>query len=251
MMVARTAAQLFRQLRAQDRPLAELELVRRAYDFGTPLHSARFEVDGTPFHVHGLGVASVTGQLGAPAHVVAAGVLHNVYTTGDWGDGRGRGPRPARRDRIRAGVDPAVEAVLTDLHHARLGGLLERAIAAPASLDEGERTLVQLELGDLYDKWEDGRIRYSLDGRSDRATVEADEAGIVALARHAGDDRLAEAFAAAFGRVHAEDIPPSLALGRRYSAVVLPLSARERPSVALRRWAGRAGGRLRGRADRG
>jgi len=63
LVIARTVAHLLRQLRDQGRDLGELELVRRAYDFGTPLHSARFEVDGTPFHVHGIGVDPQTRRV--------------------------------------------------------------------------------------------------------------------------------------------------------------------------------------------
>jgi len=171
LVIARTVAHLFRQLRAQDRPLAELELIRRAYDVGTPMHSGRFEVDGTPFHVHGLGVASLAAQAGAPSAVVAAGVLHNAYNTGDWGDGRGSGAHPARRERLRREVGPEVEAILTGLKDSRSAHLLSSAMESDADVGEPERWYVLLDLCDFLDKWDDGRIAYGLPDRDDRRFV--------------------------------------------------------------------------------
>jgi hypothetical protein len=231
--IARTPAKLFRQMREQGRALAEMELVRRAYDFGTPLHSGRFEVDGTPFHTHGLGVASVVAHVGAPAHVVASAVLHNVYSTGDWGDGRGGGPHPTRRKRLREAVGADAEANVNGLCDFRARRLFGDLLTRPDDLTDVERWLVLLELGDLLDKWDDGRVTYSVDGRGDRKFVEDHQNALVAFSGSVAGPELAESFRSAFARVAAEEIPDSLRLGRRYSVVVPPPSWRPRTSLKV------------------
>jgi hypothetical protein len=245
LVIARTVAHLLQQLRGQGRDLAEQELVRRAYYFGTPLHSARFEVDGTPFHVHGLGVASIASQVGAPVAVLGAGVLHNAFVTGDWADGRGVGVHPSRLERLRAGVGAEVATILTDLHRARADRHLDRAMADPASLSAGARWSVLLDLADFCDKWDDGRIYFGSPERDDRRFVDAHRDGLVGLARALGWPELADHFRAVFDRVGADEVPPSLLLGRRYSEVVLPPSARSRLSVALLERARRGRWRVR------
>jgi (p)ppGpp synthase/HD superfamily hydrolase len=46
--------------------------------FAERLHAGQFRADGTPFIRHPLEVASLLHQSGAPDHVIAAGVLHDV-----------------------------------------------------------------------------------------------------------------------------------------------------------------------------
>jgi (p)ppGpp synthase/HD superfamily hydrolase len=240
LVIARTVAHLFRQLRAQERPLAELELVRRAYDFGMPLHSGRFEVDGTPFHVHGLGVASIASQVGAPSAVVGAAVLHNAYNTGDWGDGRGPGPFDVRRERVRREVGPEVEALLTGLRASRGAHLVAGAMASGAVLDEPDRWYVLLDLCDFLDKWDDGRIAYGLPDRDDRRFVDAHQDEIVALAERLGWPELSAGLTSAFARLADDKVPPSLVPGRRYSQLLPPPSFRPSIGVEMMRRARRA-----------
>lgn len=243
-------AGLFRQMRAQGRPLTDLELVRRCYDLGTPLHSARFEVDGTPFHTHGIGVASALSPTDVPGAVLGAAVLHNVYTTGDWGDGRTSGPYDSRRAIIRNGVGPDVERLLTRLYDARRAGHFERALADMSDLADEERWLLALDLGDVLDKWADGRIRYSDRGRSDRELVEGSEIEVIDLAGRVGGPEFAARFRAAFEHARDEDIPESLKLGRLYSVVVPPPSLTTRPTVTLQAFARPVVQRVRGMARR-
>jgi len=246
--IARTPARLFRQMRDEDRPLEQLELVRRAYDYACALHSARFEIDGTPFHVHSVGVASIVSSLGAPASVIASATLHNAYTTGDWGDGRASGPHPARRRQMRDALGSEVEGWVAQLSDARSHQHMPRLLRGEATVDElddEERWLVLLDLADLLDKYDDGRVAYSADGRSDRAMVEGSEDAVVALAAAAGNDQLARAFETAFARVAAEEIPDSLRLGRVYSVVVPPPSLQPRISVMVKRTARQVLGPIR------
>lgn len=107
--IARTNLQLYNQLYDQNRPNAELALIRRAYDLAAQLYSASFQADGKPFVIHVVSVASTLALLGLPSEVVAAALLHNVYNNGDFGDGRRRNADPHRRRRVAAAVDERVE----------------------------------------------------------------------------------------------------------------------------------------------
>jgi hypothetical protein len=247
LVIARTVAHLFRQLRAQERPLAELELVRRAYDFGMPLHSGRFEVDGTPFHVHGLGVASLVAQVGAPGAVVATAVLHNAYSTGDWGDARGPGAFEGRGGRVRRAVGPEVEALLGGLRMARAADHLASAVSVGTAPGESQRWLVLIELCDVLDKWDDGRIAYGSDDRDDRRFVDRHESQLIELAARSGWPEVAAGLEVAFRRLAEDELPEGLLLGWRHSEVVAPPSFRRRLTIrvrgrarhALRRWRAR------------
>ena len=95
--VAQTNLQLYNQLRARGWSPAELGLLHRAYELTVSLYSGYFQNDGKPFVAHTVGVASILGHLERPAELVAAGLLHNVYTNGDFGDGRVYSARTARR----------------------------------------------------------------------------------------------------------------------------------------------------------
>jgi hypothetical protein len=251
-VVARTPAALFRQMRDQGHGLEELELVRRAYDLNISVYSARFEPDGTPFQVHGIGTASVMAQLGAPAYVVGAAIIHNALRSGDWGDGRGPGPTASRRARVRDAIGADAEGFLFDLY--TVAGRPRAEVIADPALDSGERWRVLLRTADLLDKWDDGRIMYSGDGRSDRAYVAEHQAEVVVAARKLGGDEFADSLEAAFARVESEKIPESLLSARPYSTVVPPASYRRRLRTRVRaaayRFAGRARGALRRRLRR-
>lgn len=230
--VARTPAALFRQMRAQERGLAELELVRRALDLDVEVYTARFEPDGTPFQVHGTGTASVMVQLGAPAHVVCVAVLHNAFRTGDWGDARAAGLYEGRRARVRRLLSEDTERFMVDSYSAQSRPTAE--LLAADDLDPDDRWRALIRLADLLDKWDDGRVMYSADGRTDRAYVAARRPDIVALARKLGTAEFAESLEFAFERVAAETIPESLKAARVYSSVVPPASYRMRRRVAAK-----------------
>src|SRR5262245_4841225 len=97
---AQTNIQLFNQLRYYAYSDADLNLVRDAYELAMVLFSGRFQSSGKSFIAHVVGTASILAWVRLPAPVVAAGLLHNAYGSGDFGDGR-RGATTPRRRRIR------------------------------------------------------------------------------------------------------------------------------------------------------
>ncbi len=105
---AQTIVQLYRQLRAREYALADLCRVRDAYALATVLFTTRQQSSGKSFLAHLVGTASILANVGAPAELVAAALLHNAYRNGDFGDG-GRGPSGARRTVVRRAVGEGSE----------------------------------------------------------------------------------------------------------------------------------------------
>jgi hypothetical protein len=231
-VVARTPAALYRQLRAQGRSLEEQQLVRRAIELDIEVYSARFEPDGTPFQVHGIGTASVMSQMGAPIHVVAAAILHNAFQQGDWADGRGSGAYAPRRERVRAALGAETEELITAIQERPRQRIDD--LDAIARLAPNDRWRLLLRIGDILDKWDDGRVMYSGDGRGDRRFVAEHSHEILEIARRFGSEEFAESLECAFATVAAETIPESMKSTRTYSAVIPPASYQRRPVLAAK-----------------
>ena len=229
MQIAQTPVVLFSQMFEQGRAEAEIDLVHRAYDLGVELYSARFEADGSPFQVHGVGTASILADLGMPAWVLAAACIHNVYGTGDFGDGRRFGAHRNRRTLVRNRIGDEAEAFVADLFSSRLdrqsiASLLDRA----ADMSERERMLLTHDLADLLEKWFDGGILYARPDRSDRRFVEGHEESLVVLANRLGYPALANALDDAFARVRNAAAPNGLSWDRTYSRIIVPRSLTRR-----------------------
>jgi len=105
---AQTNLQLFNQLRYQGYSIAELSVVQLAYDLAERLFTGYFLASGRTQIAHVVGTASILASLRVPAEVVAAGLIHNVYHNGDFGDGR-RDISDARRRQIGGVVGTTVE----------------------------------------------------------------------------------------------------------------------------------------------
>jgi hypothetical protein len=168
-------------------------------------------------------------QLCAPAFVVAAAVVHNAFDHGDWGDARPSGAYESRRKRVRDSLGEDAEELLVAFWR-RPSTSTDEILADPQNhiVDRWHKLL---DLADLLDKWDDGRVMYSAEGRGDRAYVAKHEDEIIDAARRLGSDEFAASLEAAFARVAAEAIPPSLLSSRTHSAVIPPASYRKRPAL--------------------
>jgi GT2 family glycosyltransferase len=109
--LAQTSIQLLNGLQAAGLPSDDLRLVRRACDIAAMLHGDTLRPSGKPFLAHLVGTAAVLARHGAPAAVVAAGLLHAAYSHGRFpriaGDGR-----PRWRAWLRAELGAEVETIL-------------------------------------------------------------------------------------------------------------------------------------------
>jgi HD domain len=234
--IAQTNIQLYNQLREAGRSLDELVAVHRAYEFLTTLYPGYYQADGKPFVAHSVGVASIVGWLDQPAEIVVAGLLHNVYGNGDFGDGRGAGVTPPRSRLIRETVGERVEGLLARLRDLRIRpDTLESVRRSLPERDETERRLLLVDLADHLEKYVDLGVLYY--GNND--WVLGDDrigAELVEIANELRQPRLAEMLSDAFARVAAADIPVELRTsdGRRFLKLVVPRSCRRRLSPRLR-----------------
>jgi hypothetical protein len=217
-------------------PLEELLIVHRAYELMTTLYSARFQADGKPFVAHGVGVASILAELDQPAELLAAGLLHNVYGNGDFGDGNGSGATGARRLLLHRELGERVEQLVYRFGELRVQPLAaNQAITRWQGADEIERGLILIDLVDVLEKYVDLGILYE-HGRL-RSELERSSQSMLEVAR-AVEPRLGEWLSAALRDAAAarSEVPVELhpADNRDYSTLLLPRSCRRRRVVLLR-----------------
>ena len=252
MQIAQTNIQLYNQLRDAHRPLEELVLVHRAYEFSITLYPGYYQADGKPFVAHTVGVASILASLDQPVDLVAAGLLHNIYTNADFGDGRRDCATPFRRRLVQEAVGEQVEDLIFRFRDLRIhpDSIADARRALPTR-DRTERRLLLIELADYLEKHVDlGPLYYGdsdwIDGARNRIGDD-----LIDLADELGEPRLGEMLSTAFAKADAEarSAPPELRSsdGRPYAKPVIPRSYRRRLPLSLRKGVKEMRGRLRPR----
>ena len=190
MEIAQTNVQLYNQLRERGLALDDLIVVHRAYELLTTLYPGYFQADGKPFVAHGVGVASILAELDQPTDIVAAGLLHNVYGNGDFGDGRGGGATTFRRRVVRKAVGERIEHLIARFVDVRIKpkSIAETRRALPQR-DEDDRRLILVELADHLEKYSGLGVLYF--GRSDWLdATERIATDLVEIASELGEPRL-------------------------------------------------------------
>jgi (p)ppGpp synthase/HD superfamily hydrolase len=233
---AQTNIQLFNQLRREGYSTTELNLIRDAYELAMTCYSCRFSPSGRPFIAHVIRTASILASLPVPPKVVAAGLIHNIYEKGDFGDGR-RGISPARRKRVASLVGQEVEEYVAkfptlywESRTTQLArdnpdklSLIDRNILLTLFADHLEHLL---DYDVLY--YDYAVAQYYIDHSKIAAEI-AEGLGVCSLAAH-----LREAIRAA----KSAELPIDLTASkiRHASSLVVPNSCRKRFPVALRRF---------------
>jgi (p)ppGpp synthase/HD superfamily hydrolase len=154
---AQTNLQLFNQLMAQGYTQENLRRVHQAYELGRLLFSGRCTASGRSQIVHCVGTASILAFWNAPAHMVVAGLVHNVYKNGDFGDGR-RGISEQKRTVLKEILGKETEEEIANFAMLKWN---EKNISC-FNLGEGPLTpnLVFLRLADLLDHTSSGGHLY-------------------------------------------------------------------------------------------
>jgi hypothetical protein len=248
MRVAQTNPQLYNQLRERGLARDDLVLVHRAYELLTTLYPAHFQADGKPFVAHGVGVASIVAEIGQPAEVVAAGLIHNVYGNADFGDGAGPGATPRRRALVRDAIGERIESLIFRFADLRITPSTIAGIRAGLpGYDATDRSLLLVDLADHLEKYVDLGILYF--GQNDWILRQTGGIGpqLVELANQLGEPRLAAMLSTAFEETAAEmgNVPPELRPSdpRPYLKLVVPRSCK--PRVVKRALVRRARERVR------
>jgi (p)ppGpp synthase/HD superfamily hydrolase len=239
MQISQTNIQLYNQLRDKALPLDDLLAVHRAYELLTTLYSGCFQADGKPFVAHGVGVASILAELDQPIEFVVAGMVHNVYGNGDFGDGRGPGETPARRRLVRQVVGERVEQLVARFPQLRIEDHgIETLRRSLPQRSEDERRVIVIDLADYLEKCSDLGVLYFGENDWVLGVIEPTGDQIAELASELGEPRLAELLSSAFSSVvaHQHAIPPQLRPSdrRRHMKLVIPRSCQQRARLRLR-----------------
>jgi (p)ppGpp synthase/HD superfamily hydrolase len=231
---AQTNIQLFNQLRHAGYSQMELRLVRDAYELAMELFTGRFLPSGKSFVAHVVGTASILASLRLPAPVVTAGLLHNIYDAGDFGDGR-HGTSTARRRKMRRVLGPEVET-----YAARFPKLywqsqtIQLAREDPDKLDAIDRNSLLILLADHLEHLVDCDLLYY-----DKTTAGnyIDNSKIATeIAERLGLFQFATEMREAIRKAECAELPvtPPEHRSRKGAFVIAPESCRKRISIVLR-----------------
>jgi len=188
--IAQTHLQLFNQLIDAGWLEDELIRIRLAYDLQVELFGGSRTQSGKFHEAHNIGTASILAAAGADVSVVGAGLLHNAYNTGDFGD-VAKGATTTRRAELRSVLGERGEACVAKFEK-RHRWMTPDALARSADeIDPAERDARLIWLAEELDHHVDFGLRYrfSMDNRNISVDIGFD--GLLAVARDIGHDRLA------------------------------------------------------------
>lgn len=145
---AQTIIQLYNQLQEKGYSQGDLLFVKKTYDLAIQLFSGRFQENGKEFISHCVGTASILASLGQSVDIVATGLIHNVYWTGDFGDGE-RGITRKKQLYIRQTLGSNVENLVSCFNSFQWGEkFFPRIHASLAAMTQLDQTIVLLYLAD-------------------------------------------------------------------------------------------------------
>lgn len=244
---AQTILQLYSQLQRDGYSVTEMCCIRNAYELATALFSGRFLHSGKVFIAHAVGTASILASLRLPAEIVAAGLLHNVYQNGDFGDGK-RSFSDTRREQIQRAVGQEIERYAARFATLQWNPQTISSISNnPHSLDPLDRQVVLLRLADQLEHLLDFDALYG--GRGDRFYI--DNGYLIAeMAEELGFATLATELKQALEEIHSAagsmEFPSSRS--GTFGFVIPPQSHRTRFSLEFRQLLNRGLNRLRSSA---
>jgi glycosyltransferase involved in cell wall biosynthesis len=233
--VAQTHLQLYRQLRFQKRSGKDFSKIHQAYELATVLYSGYYQADGKPFIAHSVGVASILAHLGLDGDFIAAGLLHNIYDNGDFGDGRKNLITNSRRNLVRNAVGGVIESLIERFRALRLRpATIDGIWSRLDQFDPTEKKLILMDLADHLEKYLDGGIYYFGDNRWVLNFTSRYGEKLAAIAMRLGYPGFAAILKQAFEQTP-DDVPRVLRSSRKYLDLVVPSSCRRRVYPILRR----------------
>ena len=211
--VAQTNIQLFNQLSRSGYSTSDLTLVYKAYYLATELFPGYLHGNGKVFIANLLGTASILGSVGAPAELIAAGLLHAVYPRGDFGDGT-RGISDSKRKQIRESVGEKVEKYVA--RYTTFRWKIDTLADIKQNLnnfDSFNRNVVLLRLADDLEGHLDMGVLYRTE-RAERTTkskyVNGNDKLIIQIAVDLGYDSLANQLELAYQEETLANVYPEL-----------------------------------------
>lgn len=232
-MYAQTNIQLFNQLQRDGYRTGQLRMIADAYSLSAQLFTTRFETSGKCFMSHVVGTASILSANAAPAELVAAGLVHNVYRNGDFGDYRKKITESKRR-RIRNTIGETAEQYVYGFatRNWNAAGLRETHEQLPA-MQELERQVVLLYLADQLEKHQDLEILYRRDYQQHCRYYQEFGPLLVDMAGQLGYAGLARQLQNAIQITLGSMVPEELRSddARRFSYLCIPQSCRSKRMI--------------------
>lgn len=234
---AQTHIQLFRQLDAAGYPEGDQRAIGKGYSLAARLCSGQYRPSGKPNVDHLIGTASILCSLHQPIEVIAAGLLHSVYTHGDFGTLR-RGIADNKRELVRQAVGAPAEAYVaryTSLEWDRsaIAGYLSRL----SLLTPFDRTVLLMRLADRLEDTLDGGDLYCANAQQRLGNLEHVGGPMVTLATLLGFPSLAAELNDAFASLRSAPLPEGLQNAGNPTRVyqLVPPSYRVRYPTAIAR----------------
>lgn len=233
---AQTNLQLYGQLLDANASEHDLRLVHDAYELALRLFAGQYRGNGKPFVAHLVGVASILAAHWESVESTAAGLLHSIYTFGDFGDGT-RGLSERKRREVRNVVGAAVEDLIARYTEADWSlESLQSFLQRPESLTGPHEIVLKIKLADVLEDHLDRGLEYIpakklVKGAENQLWTQT----IAELARRAGAGELAAELRSVALRPTAGNLPSYLVHARASSFFVAPRSHRERLTSRLGR----------------
>lgn len=227
---AQTILQLYDQLRRDGYSKEDLAYIRNVYELAMSLFSGRFQPSGKTFISHCVGTASILASLNLPAQVMAAGLIHNVYMNGDFGDGS-RGVSNAKREKVRSVAGKEAEEYV-----ARFATMRWNSRTLPDirdrldELNPTDRNVALIELADNLEHLLDLDVLYFAAGSH---RYMDDIHILVEIAEKLGFPTLAAELKRAHSETISAQVLTELVARHKVSFVITPKSYRKRLSAVF------------------
>ncbi len=230
---AQTNLQLFNQLRREGYSNIELGCIFNAYKLVTSLYTGCFRPSGKTFIAHLVGTASILSFLRAPANVVAAGLLHAAYSSGDFKGSGKRGISKVKREHLIRAIGYEVEeyiARFTELqwNEQTIPAIYERLDA----LDPIDRDVLLIRLANELEEYLDLSILYCANVKQ-QEYAKHNEHLVVGMAEKLGFPALAVELTKVFKETASSEIPIELRYrcNQNFPFFIAP-KRKNRPSLA-------------------
>lgn len=238
---AQTNLQLLNQMCRDGYPGGDLNLIARSYDLSTRLLTGRYRGSGKTFIAHLVGTASILAALRVRATIVAAGLIHAVYESGDFGDGI-EGISNAKRELVRTAVGGEVEDCVAKYTSLRWSlQVMVKIHDEVDGLDPESRDVLLIRLANELEDYLDLGILYCGDQKRRTADYGDDRGQVmINIANKLGFVELGRAMACVFEEVTKAKVAPAFPKPQRnFSYLIAPLSYQRRWPVYWKRWARR------------
>ncbi len=158
---AQSIHQLYTQAIRAGYTETDLLTLKAVYALQCDLFAGMMTGSGKPHLVHGIGTASVLVWLDAPQHVVLAGMIHNAYGMGDFGDGL-KGLTEQRRREVSSILGARAEACVLRFHEVKpwTAEVAARLSDQFATLDTPDRDNLLIRLADDLEHHLDYGLHY-------------------------------------------------------------------------------------------